>query len=326
MNKQFNFGLIGYGYWGSNILRNLLKIQNIDVNCIIDTDIEKSKLMSKTKFYTDVNDALNELDLDAVIISTPIKTHFEIAKKCLKEKINVLIQKPMAQTNKECDELIDIANENNVKIMIAHTFLFTNEIKKIKELCNEGHFGNLKHLDSTRFNLGLFDKSSSVIWDLIPHDFSILNYLMDNEKPKFISASGFSHIEDCIDVANVSVEYKSGFTANIHISWFSPIKIRTLLLSGDKKMLVYDDIKTSEKIMIYDKGVSYKDCYFDYRIGDMFSPKVDVGEAIEGEIKHFLNYLDGDECISGHNEGKMVVTMIEKVNESIKLGGTKVRV
>tara|TARA_B100000287_G_scaffold110388_1_gene102755 strand:- start:3148 stop:4128 length:981 start_codon:yes stop_codon:yes gene_type:complete len=326
MNKQFNVGLIGYGYWGPNILRNMLKIQNIDVSCVIDMDSSKSDLISKTNFYTDIDDAINEVELDAVIISTPIKTHFDIAKKCLQSGINVLIQKPMAQTTEECDELIRIAKENNVKIMIAHTFLFTNEIKKIKELCSNGHLGTLKHLDSTRFNLGLFDKNSSVIWDLIPHDFSILNYLVGDEKPKFISASGFSHIEDCIDVASISVEYESGFTAHIHISWFSPIKIRTLLLSGDKRMLVYDDTKVSEKIMIYDKGVSYKDCYFDYRVGDMFSPKVDVGEAIEGEIKHFLKYLEGDECISGHNEGKMVVTMIEKVNESIKLGGTKVRV
>ena len=209
--------------------------------------------------------------------------------------------------------------------MIAHTFLFTGAVRKLKELADSGQIGNLKHFDSTRINLGLFQRDSNVVWDLAPHDFSILHYLVGDLKPVFLSAVGSSHTpKGNADVANISIQYENNFSAHIHISWFSPIKVRNIILNGDQRMVVYNDNKPSEKVMVYDKGVSYEESYFDYRSGDMFAPKLKNSEAIQEEVLHFCECMNGAECISGPKLGKQVVELIEATNKSIGLMGEPV--
>tara|TARA_R110000751_G_scaffold48194_1_gene107512 strand:+ start:1674 stop:2660 length:987 start_codon:yes stop_codon:yes gene_type:complete len=322
MNKKL--GLIGCGYWGPNIVRNIQKLKGASLEFLVDTNPEAlSKLSVATSLYSDLESALERHQgVEGVIIATPISTHFELAKKVLESGRSVLIQKPMTMNAQECDILMDIAKSKNLVIMVAHTFLFTGAVRKLKELVDSNHLGDLKHLDSCRINLGLFQRDSNVVWDLAPHDFSILSYLIGDRKPLFLSAVGSSHTpKGNADVANISVQYDDGFSAHIHVSWFSPIKVRNLILNGSEKMVVYNDNKPSEKIMIYDKSVSYDDSVFDYRSGDMFCPKLEHTEAIEEEIKHFCECMDGAECISGPELGKKVVKLIEATNKSIGLKG-----
>lgn len=317
-------GLIGCGYWGPNIIRNIQKMDNVDLAWVVDKDPEVSrKIPSTTEFFRDIEVALDkEPEISGIIVATPISTHFELAKKVIEKGISVLIQKPMAMSSVECDVLDEIAKTKGVALMVAHTFLFTPAVRKLKNLITGSSLGKIKHFDSVRINLGLFQRDSDVVWDLAPHDFSILSYLAAEKKPHTISAVGASHTpKGNTDVANISVTYEDGFSAHIHVSWFSPIKVRQIILNGDEKMAVYDDNKPSEKVMIYDKGVSYKDNVFSYRSGDMFSPKLDGAEAIEQEIAHFCECINGSECISGARLGKRVVELIETTNKSIELKG-----
>jgi predicted dehydrogenase len=322
-------GLIGCGYWGPNIVRNIQKIDGVDLEFIVDKDVEVfKKIPAATAFFDDAELALGRhSNVDGVIIATPISTHFKIAKHVLESGVSVLIQKPMAMSSEECSVLENIAKAKGLALMVAHTFLFTSSVRELKNLIINGSLGEIKHFDSVRINLGLFQRDSNVVWDLAPHDFSILSYLVGEKKPKTISAVGASHTpKGNADVANISVTYEDGFSAHIHISWFSPIKVRQIILNGDEKMAVYDDNKPSEKIMVYDKGVSYDENVFSYRSGDMFSPKLDNSEAIEEEIKHFCQCIQGGECISGPELGKRVVELIEATNKSIELKGQPIDV
>jgi len=324
MNKKL--GLVGCGYWGPNIVRNIQKTQNIDLEFVVDQDEAVINKLPPVSFYQDLDSALvRHGNVDGVIIATPISTHFTIAKQILEAGKSVLIQKPMAMSVEDCEELEEIAKSKGLTLMIAHTFLFTGAVRKLKELADSGQIGNLKHFDSTRINLGLFQRDSNVVWDLAPHDFSILHYLVGDLKPVFLSAVGSSHTpKGNADVANISIQYENNFSAHIHISWFSPIKVRNIILNGDQRMVVYNDNKPSEKVMVYDKGVSYEESYFDYRSGDMFAPKLKNSEAIQEEVLHFCECMNGAECISGPKLGKQVVELIEATNKSIGLMGEPV--
>jgi predicted dehydrogenase len=324
LELKMKIGLIGIGYWGPNIVRNIQKLRGVNLEFVVDTRAEAlAKTPAPAPSYSDLDIALSKHgDVDGIIIATPISTHFQLAKRVLEAGKHVLIQKPMTMDVKECDELMEIAKPRGLTIMVAHTFLFTGAVRKLKELVDSNCLGKLKHFDSCRINLGLFQRDSNVVWDLAPHDFSILSYLIGDRKPLFLSAVGSSHTPKAnVDVANISIQYEDHFSAHIHISWFSPIKVRNLILNGDKKMAVYNDNKPSEKVMIYDKGVSYEDSYFDYRAGDMFCPKLPHTEAIEEEIRHFCDCIDGAECISGPELGRKVVQLIEATNKSIGLKG-----
>ena len=326
MNKKI--GLIGCGYWGPNIVRNIQKLPGVDLEFVVDQDEQVIKKLPAVSFYQDTTIALERHShVNGIIIATPISTHYKLAKQILENNTSVLIQKPMAMSVVECEELEDIATKKNLSLMVAHTFLFTPAVRKLKELVQNNSLGKLKHFDSVRINLGLFQRDSNVVWDLAPHDFSILNYITDNKNPAFVSAVGASHTpKGNADVVNVSVGYEDGFSAHIHLSWFSPIKVRQIIINGDNKMCVYDDNKSSEKISVYDKAVSYSDNVFDYRSGDMFSPKLQNVEAIEEEIRHFCECIDGKECISGAPLGTQVVRLIQATNKSIDQRGAPVNV
>ena len=324
-----NLGLIGCGYWGPNIIRNAQKTKDINlVFCVDANPATKSKIPSGISFYTDIDEALANHQIEGVAIATPISTHYEIAKKLLLTGVNVLIQKPMAMKSEQCEELAEIANAKKLTVMVAHTFLFTASVRKLKELIDSGSIGDLRHFDSVRANLGLFQRDSDVVWDLAPHDLSILSYLTANKELEFVSAVGASHTDkNNSDVVNISIKYRDGFSAHIHISWFSPIKVRQITLCGNDKMVVYDDNKPSEKIMIYDKSVKYEDSVFDYRSGDMYCPKLNEKEAIQEELQHFCDCISNKtECISGPELGKKVVKLIEAASQSIKLNGAPIYV
>lgn len=324
-----NLGLIGCGYWGPNIIRNAQKIKGVKLSFCVDSNpAVKEKIPDAVSYYSDVDEALKNNAVDGVVICTPISTHYPIAKKVLLSGVSVLIQKPMAMKSEECEELSSIAAERGLTVMVAHTFLFTASVRKLKELVDTNAIGKLKHFDSVRANLGLFQRDSNVVWDLAPHDFSILSYLVGDKELEFVSAVGASHTEKHnADIANISIKYKDGFSAHIHISWFSPIKVRQITLCGDPKMVVYDDNKPSEKVMIYDKSVKYEDSVFDYCSGDMYCPKLVEKEAIQEELQHFCDCMSKKaQCISGPELGKRVVQLIEAANKSMELKGAPIYV
>lgn len=323
---MLKIGLIGFGYWGPNVARNLMSLPNAQFSIIIDpsnNSVEKAKkLFPNIKTSSNINEGLNEAD--AFVVATPIHTHFPIAKKLLENGKHILLQKPMAGSSKECKKLIELSKKYDKKIMVAHTFLFSPSIKRMKQDLEDKTYGELNYISSSRINLGLFQRSHNVIWDLAPHDFSIIRHLY-SEKPKFISAIGRSHTNSkLVDCANITIGYNTDFIAMIHLNWLSPIKVRNMIVCGTKKMVVYDD-NSSEKIKIYDAGVSYNEDVFTYRKGDIFTPKLDEKEAIYYECFEFVDSLISKrECISNMSFGLEIVQMIEAANKSIEQDGKPV--
>lgn len=319
-------GLVGFGYWGPNVARNIDKIPNAKFTLVVDkvkdNQDKAKKLFPHIFTYTDLNNALDMAD--AFIIATPIETHFDIAKKLLENNKHVLIQKPMAHSTEACNILNNIAAKNGVQLMVAHTFLFSPAVQKIKKDISLGAYGDLNYISSCRVNLGLFQRHHNVIWDLAPHDFSIIKYLYP-EKPKYVSAIGNSHTKSkLIDCANITIGYNNDFMATININWLSAIKVRNISVSGTQKMAIYDDCAV-EKLKIYDSGVEYKEDVFSYRKGDIFTPKLEEGEAIYTECLDFINsIINNKNSISDGLFGQEVVELIEATNKSIELIGTPI--
>lgn len=323
---MLKIGLIGFGYWGPNVGRSLSVLPNAEFSVICDNNSSNLAKAKKTfpniTLSSDIYEAIKHAD--AFIIATPIHTHYEIGKILLENKKDILIQKPMASSYEECSHLIKLSEKHDKKIMVAHTFLFSSSIKKIKEGIENNEYGKLNYISSNRINLGLFQRHHNVVWDLAPHDFSIIRHL-HSEKPKFISAIGQSHTDSkLIDCANITIGYESNFLAMIHLNWLSPIKVRNIIICGTEKMAVYDDTLI-EKIKIYDSGVSYEEDVFTYRKGDAFIPKLDEKEAIYYECFEFVDSLiNRRQSISDAKFGREIVKMIELTNKSIKLNGTPV--
>lgn len=320
---MLRIGLIGFGYWGPNIARNLKNI-GADLSVIIDTNINSIKKIQD--LFPNIRTSINyELDYDladAFIIATPIHTHYKIAKFLLEKNKHVLIQKPMCDSVEDCIELVNISQSKNLVLMVAHTFLFSSSIIRIKQDIDNNKYGTLNYLFSTRINLGLFQRQHNVLWDLLPHDFSIIRYLI-KEKPKYISATGKSHVEDNnIDCANISLIYESNFMANININWLSPLKVRNIILGGSEKTVVYDDCSL-EKVKIYDAGVHYNQDVFTYTKGDIYVPKLSDKEAIGLECLEFINAIkeSREHYISDGLFGLEIVKMINAANQSILNNG-----
>jgi len=316
-------GLIGFGYWGPNIAKNLLKINDIIFAGIIDPNVNNlknaKKMFPRIKCFSNLKQSIS--NIDAFIIATPIETHSEIAKTLLENDKHVLIQKPMAHSSNECERLIKLSKKKNKVLMVAHTFIFSPAIQKIKNDLNIDNYGELNYISSTRVNLGLFQRFHNVVWDLAPHDFSIIRYL-HNEKPKYISAIGAAHTDsNLIDSANITISYKSNFLAMININWLSPIKIRNIIIGGSKKTALYDDCSL-DKLRIYDAGVQYNNDVFTYKKGDVYIPKLDDKESIYFECLEFINSINEKrDPVSNGNFGKEIVKMIELTNKSIESNG-----
>lgn len=330
-----NVGIIGYGYWGPNLVRNFSQTSDCRVIAIADSRIERlvaaAKLSPGIVGYKNADDIINHPNIDAVIIATPVFTHFELAKKVLSKGKHVLIEKPMTSSVIEAEILINMAAQKNLLLMVDHTFLYTGAVIKMKQLIDNKELGNIKYFDSTRINLGLFQPDINVLWDLAPHDISILNYIV-GEQPYSVNATGVTHTNNKIEnIAYLTINYNSGFIAHFNCSWASPVKVRSMLIGGDQKMILYNDMEPTEKIKIYDTGYNYKsdedkkNVLVDYRTGDIHVPKLNTTEALAEMANDFITCIhEKKEPKSSGKIGLDVMKILEASNISIKNKGCEV--
>lgn len=329
-----NFGVIGYGYWGPNVVRNLATLDGSDLVCIADLSANARQRAQKAypgvRVISSPCELIESPDVDAVAVITPVWTHYELAKAALLSGKHVFVEKPFTSTTAQGEELIEIAAKKNLRIMVDHTFLFTGAVRKIRQLLGEGTLGNLFYYDSTRVNLGLFQHDINVLWDLAPHDLSIMDYLLESQ-PEALVATGQKHLNGHEDVAFMTLYFPNRVIAHINVNWLSPVKIRTTLIGGEKKMLVWNDLEADEKVKVYDRGVDIKtreglyELLVSYRSGDMWSPQVEQVEALRQELTYFV------ECINDgrdpHNDGRAglrVVRMLEAATASLNEKGALV--
>ena len=324
-------GVIGYGYWGPNIIRNFHGLPDCKIVSVCDKSPEALQRVSSSysgiKVTRDIGDILTSKDIDAVAIVTPVSTHYELARQCLANGKHVFVEKPFTTTASQAEELIELAAQKRLTVMVDHTFLFTGAVRKIKELIDQSALGPLYYYDSVRVNLGLFQHDVNVIWDLAPHDLSIMDYLIA-EKPVAVVATGASHFNGLADMAYITIYFPNNTIAHIHVNWLSPVKVRTTLIGGEAKMLMWNDLEADEKIKIYDKGVSVEnrqgvyDLLVSYRSGDMWSPKVDQTEALQAEAAYFVDcVLHGNTPLNNDVAGWRVVRLLEAANKSLMKGG-----
>jgi predicted dehydrogenase len=325
---MLRIGAIGYGYWGPNIVRNFSMANESQVTMVCDMNQQSLKKVKKAypqmKVTTDVKELIKDPEVDAVAIATPVFTHYELAKMAIKAGKSVFVEKPFTYTVAEAEELIELARKKNQKIMVDHTFLYTGAVRKIKQLIEDGVLGDLYYFDSVRVNLGLFQHDVNVVWDLAPHDISIMHYLI-GEKPQAVVATGAGHFGRKLeDIAYLTVYYPRNVIAHISVNWLSPVKVRTTLIGGKKKMLVWNDLEPDEKIRIYDKGVDVKtkegqyNLLVDYRSGDMWAPKIEHTEALRLIAEKFVDYVvNGGTVVNDGAAGLNVIKMLAAANHSL---------
>ncbi|MCS6316208.1 MAG: Gfo/Idh/MocA family oxidoreductase, partial [Nitrospira sp.] len=289
--------VIGYGYWGPNIVRNFSGHPDCEVVAVCDKNpAALARVLGRhagVRVLTDSDDIVTDPEIDAVAIVTPVSYHYELAKKALEYGKHVFVEKPFTATSAQAEELIELAERRNLQIMVDHTFLFTGAVKKIKQLVDDGALGPLYYYDSTRVNLGLFQHDVNVLWDLAPHDLSIMDYLIGLE-PELVEATGGAHVNNLENIAYLTVYFPDNVLAHINVNWLSPVKVRTTLVGGQKKMLVWNDLDPAEKLRVYDKGAEVRteqgvhQALVSYRTGDMWAPKIEELEALQVETRYFL--------------------------------------
>jgi len=325
--SQIRVGVVGYGYWGPNIVRNLYALGTCEVAALCDKNpaaLQKARRVYPSLHVTDsVAELMTSPGIDAVAIVTPVWTHFELAKAALENGKHVFVEKPFTSTAQQAEELIELAARKNLRIMVDHTFLFTGAVKKIRELIDKGALGRLLYFDSARINLGLFQHDVSVVWDLAPHDLAIMDYVI-REKAEAVVATGSSHFNGQADIAFLTVYFPNNVLAHINVNWLSPVKVRTTLIGGRDKMLVWNDLEADEKIKVYDKGVTVTskegvyDLLVSYRSGDVWAPRVDQTEALKAELAYFLDCIAGGTTPFNDGEaGLRVVRMLEAADRSL---------
>ena len=333
---MITFGVIGYGYWGPNVVRNLASLEDARVVAISDTSASARDRARKAypgiRIIDDAGEVISSPDIDAVAIITPVWTHFELAKAALENGKHAFVEKPFTSSAAQAEELINLAARNNLRVMVDHTFLFTAAVKRIKQLLQDGTLGKLYYYDSTRVNLGLFQHDVNVIWDLAPHDLSIVDYLIE-QTPEEIVATGETHLNGFEDIAFITLYFPDGVIAHLNVNWLSPVKVRTTLIGGAKKMLVWNDLEADEKLKIYDKGVqitSREGLYnllVNYRSGDMWAPKLEQVEALRQELSYFVDcIMQGQTPFNDGVAGLRVVRMLEAANKSLRQRGVAVPV
>lgn len=335
---MISVGVVGCGYWGPNLIRNFYSLSDCRVGKICDSSRERlehvGRLYTASQLVQDFASVVEDPDIDAVAIATPVHTHFPLARQSLLAGKHTFIEKPMATSVGECRELIDIARDNSLMLMVGHTFVYNPTVRKIKELVDSGELGEIMYISSRRLNLGLFQHDINVVWDLAPHDISIILYILGKD-PLSVNCQGRAHIRPGIeDVASVTLNFENGGFAMVHSSWIDPKKVREITIVGDKKMLVYDDNEPLEKIKIYDKRVekpphydTFAEFTYSYHYGDMHAPYVKQVEPLKAECKCFLDSIrNGVACESSGEDGLRVVQILEAANKSLKNGGLPVRV
>jgi predicted dehydrogenase len=324
-------GVVGMGYWGPNLVRNFLATNNVDG--VVCCDISEKRLgMIKRKFPSvELTDSFEDLlareDVEAIAVATPVSTHFTLGMKALEAGKHLLLEKPMTASSAEAERLVEEADARNRILMVDHTFIYTGAVRKIRELVDLERIGDIMYFDSVRVNLGLFQHDTNVIWDLAPHDLSIMDYLIESE-PVAVSAIGVNHFNDVEDVAYLTVHYADKLIAHFHVNWLSPVKVRKILIGGSRLMVMYDDMEPSDKVKVYDKGVeirgeeSIHKTLVQYRTGDMHAPQIDQTEALSLLAAEFVNsILTGTRPISDGISGLNVVRILEAAEISIRSGG-----
>jgi len=325
---MIRLGVIGYGYWGPNIVRNFSGHQDCKVVAVCDKNsVALARVLGRhsgVRVTTESDDIVASPEIDAVAIVTPVLYHYELAKKALENGKHVFVEKPFTATSAQAEELVELAERKNLQIMVDHTFLFTGAVRKIKQLVDDGTLGPLYYYDSTRVNLGLFQHDVNVLWDLAPHDLSIMDYLVGLE-PDLVVATGSAHVNCMEDVAHLTVYFPNNVLAHINVNWLSPVKVRTTLVGGQKKMLVWNDLDPAEKVRVYDKGADVKtelgvhQLLISYRSGDMWAPKVEELEALQLETRYFLDCIkDGRKPFNDGQAGLRVVRILEAAEQSLK--------
>jgi len=320
-------GVLGYGYWGPNIVRNFHGQGQSRVVSVCDQSPKSLQRVQQSypdmHVTSDCNELLRSTDVDAIAVVTPVRTHYELAKAALENGKHVFVEKPFTSTSAQAEELIELAERKNLKIMVDHTFLFTGAVRKIRKLIDEDALGNLYYYDSTRVNLGLFQHDVNVIWDLAPHDLSIMDYLIA-EKPQAVVATGERHLNGVADVAFITLYYPNNMIGHINVNWLSPVKVRTTLIGGEKKMLFWNDIEADEKIKVYDKGVQFSNGeavyrqLVSYRTGDMWAPKVEQVEALKAEAAYFIECItQNKDPFNGGEAGLRIVRILEAADKSL---------
>lgn len=321
-------GLIGYGYWGPNLLRNLRASGRFAVEAVADREPERLELAKRTALgargYADALELIGRSDIAAVVIATPVATHYALARRAIERGKHVLLEKPMCRTVGECEELIALAAERGLVLMVDHTFLFTGAVQKLRELSSAGALGKISYYDSLRVNLGLFQPDVNVLWDLAPHDFSVLDYVI-GVQPLHVEATGYCHVNSHLpDIAYVTMHCARDVIAHFNLSWMSPAKVRRVAIGGDHRMVVWDDLDRDERIRIYDSGIRIhpKDERFaitpQYRIGDIHSPRLPNVEALAGVVGHFADVIEkrATSLMSGEH-GLRVVRMLEAAQRAL---------
>jgi len=328
---MIRIGVIGYGYWCPNIVRNFQQVEGSRVVAVCDKSDKALRRVQQSnpefRVTSNADELLTATDIDAIAVVTPVWTHFELAKKALANGKHVFVEKPFTSSTAQAEELIELAARKNLKIMVDHTFLFTGAVRKIRRLIDDGTLGQLYYYDSTRVNLGLFQHDVNVIWDLAPHDLSIMDYLIA-EKPDAMVATGEGHLNGMADVAFITIYYPNNIIGHLNVNWLSPVKVRTTLIGGEKKMLVWNDIEADEKIKVYDKGVQFLtgeavyEQLVSYRTGDMWSPKVEQVEALKAETAYFIECItENKQPFNDGQAGLRVVRMLETADKSLQQKG-----
>jgi predicted dehydrogenase len=324
-------GVIGLGYWGPNLVRNFLAHKEVTKVVACDLRQERRSFI-QDKFPSAVLESdctkVIEGDCDIVVIATPVDTHYTIGMKALEAGKHIWVEKPFTSTSAEAEALIELAEKKNLKIFVDHTFIYNGAVRKIKELVDRGELGNVIYFDSERINLGLFQRDVNVVWDLAPHDLSIMNYLLGSHQIKALSANGIANYNGKENLAHLSIYFEDNCFAHFHVNWVSPVKIRRIIVGGDKKMLVYDDMENFEKIKVYDSGVEFPNqesvhqALVQYRIGDMFSPKINQTEALALGANEFISAINEDRMpLTSGVDGLAVVRILEASNKSLSNKG-----
>lgn len=330
---MIKIGVIGYGYWGPNLVRNMFEVPGASVVAVSDMRQDRLRLVNcrypSLFVSTDYRSLIDDPDIDAIAIATPVHAHYELALEALRAGKHVFVEKPMTSTSEQALRLIDEADRRDLVLMVDHTFVYTGAVRKIKQVVASGMLGDIYYYDSTRINLGLFQRDVDVIWDLAVHDLAIMEYILPSV-PCAVAATGINHVMGGTEnLAYLTVFFEQNLIAHVNVNWLSPVKIRRTLIGGSKQMIVYDDMEPSEKVKIYDKGItvtngsdSLYQAMVNYRSGDMFAPQLDVSEALKMELQHFVDCVEnGAIPITGGLSGLQVVRVLELASQSMRQRG-----
>lgn len=333
-----SIGVVGLGYWGPNLARNFSQLPDCRLGALCDLDPERLGKMVKSHpgvpRFPGIEEMLNGADIEAVAVATPLMTHFPLAKAALLAGKHVLVEKPMAASVAECEELMDLAASRGLILMVGHTFLYSAPIRMIRQIIDSGDLGEIRYINSQRLNLGLFQKDINVVWDLAPHDISIILHLL-GRMPDFVNCQGNAHITPGIeDVSNLSLSFESGQFASVQSSWLEPRKVRQMTIVGTRKMIVYDDIEPTEKLRIYDTRIerpphydSFGEFHYSYHYGDCFVPYIEQSEPLRQMCRHFVGGISkGQPPLSDGRNGLQVVSILEASSKSLKANGAAIAV